>query len=149
MDGTQLQGQGAGQPVLGDELLLLGQQGQHGLHILLLAGDCHRLGVLPLLVLRRFLLKQVREGVVPTVLLKVGTGNTTRIILRAQVVGLADLRAVIALDDGCRVADLQRQRGGAQDGQQKDCQQREDCHSLHDDDRLLFFDFIWCVSFPF
>ena len=66
-----MEGQYAGEPILGDELLLLGEQGQHGLHVLALALQRDGLCVLAALVLRQFLLEQVNEGIAKPVLLKI------------------------------------------------------------------------------
>ena len=60
--------------------------------------------MLAALVGGEFLLQQVGEGVVVALLLKVGTGDASGIVLRPQVVHLPDLAAVLALGNGGRIA---------------------------------------------
>ena len=62
-------------------------------------------------MLREFLLQQVGEGVAEAILLKIGPGDAGGVLLRTQVVILADLRAVLAPGDGGGIADLGRLRG--------------------------------------
>ena len=45
-------------------------------------------------MLRQLLLEQVCQGVVEAVLLEVRPGDTGRVLLRGQVIDLADLRAL-------------------------------------------------------
>ena len=74
-------------------------------------------------MLRQLLLEQVCQGVVEAVLLKVRPGDTGRVLLRGEVIDLADLRPVLTACDGGRVTDLhlghfgeglRRQGGGEQ-----------------------------------
>lgn len=57
-------------------------------------------------MLRQLLLEQVCQGVVEAVLLKVRPGDTGRVLLRGQVIDLADLRAVLTAGDRGWIADL-------------------------------------------
>ena len=100
LHGVQLQGQRPGKAVLGDELLCLRQEGQHSAHILALAGHGHGFRVLTALIGGEFLFQQVGEGVVIALLLEVGTGDASGVVLRPQVVHLPDLAAVLAPGDG-------------------------------------------------
>ena len=74
-------------------------------------------------MLRQLLLEQVRQGVVEAVLLEVRPGDAGGILLRGEVIDLADLCAVLTAGDGGGVADLhlggcgeglRRQGGGEQ-----------------------------------
>ena len=57
-------------------------------------------------MLRQLLLEQVCQGVVEAVLLKVRPGDTGRVLLRGQVIDLADLRPVLTAGDRGWIADL-------------------------------------------
>ena len=101
----QPQSQRPGEAVVGDERLLLGQQSQHRGHVLVFTVQRHRLGVLAALMLRKFLLEQIHQGVVVSVLLEIRAGDAGGVVLRGQVVELADLSSVLILGDGAGVAD--------------------------------------------
>ena len=58
------------------------------------------LTMLTALIGRKFLFQQVGEGVMVVLLLKVGTGDASGVVLRPQVVHLPDLAAVLAPGDG-------------------------------------------------
>ena len=101
---VQFQGQHPGQAILGDELLCLREKGQHRAHVLALAGHRHRFRVLAALVGGEFLFQQIGQGIVVALLLKVGTGDASGVVLRPQVVHLPDLAPVLAPGDGGGVA---------------------------------------------
>ena len=66
--------------------------------------------MLTALVLRQFLLEQVDEGIAEPILLKIRAGNAGGILLRPQVIILADLCAILAPGHGGGVADLRGRR---------------------------------------
>ena len=100
---VQLQGQHPGQSILRNELLCLGQQGKHRAHVLTLAVHGHGFRVLAALIGGEFLFQQVGEGVVVAVLVKIGPGDASGVILRSQVIHLPDLAAVLAPGDSSGV----------------------------------------------
>ena len=57
-------------------------------------------------MLRQLLLEQVCQGVVEAVLLEVRPGDASGVLLRGQVIDLADLRAVLTAGDRGWLADL-------------------------------------------
>ena len=57
-------------------------------------------------MLRQLLLEQVCQGVVEAVLLEVRPGDTGRVLLRGEIIDLADLRPVLTACDGGGIADL-------------------------------------------
>ena len=110
LDGVQLEGQHTGETVLGDKLFFLGEQGQHGLHVLALALQRDGLCVLTALVLRQFLPEQINEGIMESILLEIRPGNAGGVLLRPQVIILADLCAILIPGHGGGVADLRGRR---------------------------------------
>ena len=122
LDSVQLEGEDAGEAVVGDELPLLGQKLQHGGHVLVLALQRDGFHVLAALVLRQLLFQKVHQGVVDAVLLKVGAGDARRVLLGAEVIDLTDFPAVLAPGDGGGIAGrrrVRRQGGGDRDQRQK------------------------------
>ena len=72
---------------------------------------------------RQLLLEQVCQGVMEAVLLEVRPGDASGVLLRGQVIDLADLCAVLTAGDGGGITDLylrrfreglRRQGGGEQ-----------------------------------
>ena len=97
--------------------------------------------MLALLVLRQFLLEQICKGVVEAVLLEVGPGDTSRIILRRKIIDLLQFRTILTLIDCCGVTCLGLRRGsggqcrrGQRHGQAQHCGAEGHCafhrHSL-------------------
>ena len=97
-------------------------------------------------MLRKFLLEQIHQGVVVSVLLEVRAGDAGGIVLRGQIVELADLSSVLTLGDGAGVADLggisplRRVSGGSEGHSQRQCQGADCGQFLHR--RFLLYIFI-------
>ena len=96
--------------------------------------------MLAALIFRQFLLEQVRQGILETILLEIRAGDSGRVILGSQIIDLLQFRSIIAANDGGGVADLgvgrgslkvRRQGGGGQRHGQAQRRGAKGKHSFH------------------